>query len=60
MESFSFEIICKNSENIVIDTSYSYPSSKGKIFEKYLKNVLTKPKQEIPNLHYRHLEFKST
>ena len=32
MESFSIEIICKNSKNIVIDTQYSHPSSKGKIF----------------------------
>ena len=30
MESFSIEIICKNSKNIVIDTQYSHPSSKTK------------------------------
>ena len=45
MESFSIKIICKNSKNIVIDTQYSHPSSN--IFEKYLKNVLTKPMQKI-------------
>ena len=38
----------------------SDPSSKGKIYEKYLKNILAKPKQEITNLNYRQLEFKST
>ena len=60
MESFSIEIICNSSKNIVIDTHYSRPSSKGKIFEKYSKNGLTKPKQEITNLYYGQLEFKST
>ena len=60
MEAFSIKIIGKNSKNILISTQYSDPSSKGKIFEKYLKNILAKPKQEITNLNYRQLEFKST
>ena len=60
MEAFSIKIICKNFKNILISTQYSDPSGKGKIFEKYLKNILTKPKQEITNLNYRQLEFKST
>ena len=52
MEAFSIKIICKNSKNILISTQYSDPSSKSKIFEKYLKNILTKAKQEITNLNY--------
>ena len=44
MESFSIKIICKNSKNIVIDTQYSHPSSKGKIFEKNLKKCFNKNK----------------
>ena len=44
MESFSIEIICKNFENIVIDTQYRHPSSKDKIFEKYFKKCLNKTK----------------
>ena len=52
MEAFSIKIICKNSKNILISTQYSDPSSKSKIFEKYLKNILTKAEQEITNLNY--------
>ena len=44
MESFSIEIICKNFKNIVTDTQYRHPSSKDKIFEKYLKKCLNKTK----------------
>ena len=43
------------------DIQYSDPSSKGKIFKKNTaKNILIKSKQEITNLNYRQLEFKST
>ena len=45
MEAFSIEIINKNSKNILISTQYRHPSSKDKMFQEYLKNVSTKPKQ---------------
>ena len=60
MEAFSIEIIWKHLKNILIGTQYSHTASKGKVFEKYLKKILTKPKQEITNLYYRQLESKST
>ena len=44
METFSMKIIWKNSKNILISTQHSDPSSKGKIFEKYLKNYFNKTK----------------
>ena len=44
MEAFSIKIIWKNSKNILISTQHSDPSSKGKIFEKYLKNYFNKSK----------------
>ena len=46
MESFSIEIICKNSKSIVLDTQNSHPSSEGKIFEKYRKKCFKKTKSE--------------
>ena len=46
MESFSIEIICKNSKNIVLDNQNRHPSSKGKIFKKYRKKCFSKTKSE--------------
>ena len=54
MESFSIEIICKNSKNIVIDTQYSHPSSK--IFEKYLKKCFNKTKARNNHKVYANLK----
>ena len=44
MEAFSIEIIYKNSKNIPIGTQYIHPSSKSKIFEKYLKKYFNQTK----------------
>ena len=44
MEAFSIEIIIKNSKNILTNTQSKHPSSKGKIFEEYLKNFFNKAK----------------
>ena len=44
IEAFSIEIIYKNFKNILIGTQYSLPASKGKIFEKHLKNHSDKTK----------------
>ena len=55
----SLETICKNLKNILIGTQYSYAASKGKIFEKYLKKFLTKPKQEITNLYNQPISSSS-
>ena len=44
MEAFSIEIIIKNSKDILKSTHYRNPSSKGKMFEKYLKKFFSKTK----------------
>ena len=41
---FLSKLFAKNFKNILISTQYSDPSSKGKIFEKYLKKYFKKTK----------------
>ena len=60
MEAFSIEIICENSKNSLIGTQYSDLQVKVRYLKNTSKNILIKPKQEITNLHYHQLEFKST
>ena len=44
MEAFFIEIIHKNFKNILVSIQYRHVSSKGKIFEEYLKTFSRKPK----------------
>ena len=44
MEAFFIEIINKNFKNILVSTHYRHPSSKGRIFEEYLKIFFSKTK----------------
>ena len=60
MEAFSIEIIWKNSKNSLIGTQYSDLQVKVRYLKNTSKNTLTKPKQEITNLYYHQVEFKST
>ena len=60
MEAFSIEIICKNSKNSLIGTQYSDLQVKVRYLKNTSKNILIKQKQEITNLYYHQLEFKST
>ena len=64
METFSIKIISKNSKNILICTQYRRPSSKGKIFEEYLKKNFSKTKTRnkpiyiVGNLNINPLDHK--
>ena len=51
MEAFSIEIISINSKNILVTTQYRHPSSKGEIFEEYLKKFFNKIKARNKPTH---------